>query len=232
MLQRAMVLSILGVLLAAASGLAQPPGRWRGPGSFGRRGMTPDSLTFLTGIPEVQKELELSTEQQELLQALQADFRDQWFGLGRGGDSDEAREQLREKIRKSGDELVTTVLEEKQMQRLRQIRLQREGVRALVRTEIVQAIEISDAQLAQIREITDSDSRGEANRQGNNPSGREPRTDPENPEDQVLALLTDRQKAKWEELKGPEFAFPERRSRSGRRGFGGGERRSRPQRPE
>lgn len=228
--RRIAIRSIVVILLVATSVAAQPR-QWRGPGSFGRRGMMADSLTFLTGIPEVQKELELSTEQQELLQALQADFRDQLFGLGRGGDG-ESRERLREGIRKSGDELVTTVLEAKQTQRLSQIRLQREGIRALVRTEIVKSLEISDAQLEKIREINGSGSRGEENRRGDNPADRGPRTDPKVLAEQVLALLTDHQKAKWEELKGPEFTFPERRPRFGRRGFGGRERRSRPQRPE
>ena len=178
MLQRAMVLSMLGVLLAAASGVVQPPGRWRGPGSFGRRGMTANSLTFLTGIPEVQKELELEHRTTGAAASSAGGFsrsvvwtRAGWrLGRGTGAaareDSQVRRRFGNHRLRREADAASG------------QIRLQREGLRALVRTEIVKAIEISDAQLERIREITDSDSRGEANRQGDNPSGREPRTGP------------------------------------------------------
>ncbi len=136
MMRLSAVPALITLLLVTSNVEAQQPGRGRGRGPFGGRGM-PEGITFLVAVPEIQKELGLSSDQQELLDDLQADLRDQRRGLySRGFGSprgrDERFEELRKKIQefnRHGDQLVKTVLEPKQAERLDQLELQRAGIR-------------------------------------------------------------------------------------------------------
>ena len=108
MMRLSAVPALITLLLVTSNVDAQQPGRGRGRGPFGGRGM-PEGITFLVAVPEIQKELGLSSDQQELLDALQADLRDQrrglfrgGFGSPRGGDERERYEEslrMREKMR-------------------------------------------------------------------------------------------------------------------------------------
>jgi hypothetical protein len=178
-------------------------------------------LTFLIAIPEVQEELAVTPQQQELLESLHADLQTQRRGLFRrrsgGARSEEIRDQFRT-FREQGEKLVTTILEPSQTQRLHQLRLQHEGIAALDRNEFVQALGLSESQRDKLRDI-----RGLGLSRGRERSGeRLSAAEWDAHRAQIMAVLSDEQKKRWEAKKGNEFRFPDRLSRFAPRGFGGG----------
>ena len=103
------------------------------------------------------------------------------------------------------DEKLSKILDAKQLDRLNQLRLQREGVQALHRDDIAKTLKLTEAQRQKLRD--------------------QPPSFPFAPPDvlqqaksEALAVLTKEQQEKWTELRGKEFAFPE----SGPGGFGPG----------
>jgi Spy/CpxP family protein refolding chaperone len=199
------------LVLAAAHADAQGPGRGRGRGGFGR-GLGND-LVNLVAMREVREELTIDQEQEQLLDALSADLRDQRRAF-RGGfdgpparpDDDSPREDGRSRLRRlgeTGEKLVLAVLEPGQANRLTQLRVQYEGLRAFDREPFVAAMKLTELQKEQIREIRSAD------------------RPPSEMEAEVRMSLTESQIAKWDEMKGDSFTFPERPRRFGRRGFRG-----------
>jgi hypothetical protein len=184
-------------------------------------------------MAEVQKELGVSREQQELLEALLSDLRNQRRNLFSGmgsppepGNEQARMEEVRKNFRKFGeqaDDLVAMILEPKQAERIRELRLQREGVRALDRPDLAKTLELTEPQMKRIREIRTAEAGPAA------PPG-QPRPNPQTRETQkrieteVLSVFTEKQKEAWEKLKGKPFSFPERTSPFDRRGPGPRER--------
>ena len=228
---------IVVLLLLATSVQAQPPGRQRGRGRFGRGG--PNSLlAFLVSMAEVQKELKIDAVQEKLLDALLDDLREQQRGAFQGGlngprgDREaQFQEFLRhmQKLNRQGEDLLTTIFEPEQRARFNQIRIQYEGVRALDRDEVAQVLGLTDTQLKVIREIRERDEPPDGSRD------REVRRPGQQSEADMLAVFTEEQKKKWEDMQGKAFVFPRRSRWYGRRGFGGpgrgGGERPRRQRP-
>ncbi len=216
---------LIMVLIFTASLDAQGPRRDGPRGRFGgRRMMSP--LVLLASVPEVQKELHIDARQQQLLEALVADLGDQQRGLFRGGfdeprepdDGNSRFERTRsrwQELNRQSERLILAVFEPKQAERLIQLRLQFEGMRALDRAEFLEAIGLTDAQKEQIRQMRDRESADREAARDQAPSGGDVL------EADVMAVLTDEQKAKWEQMKGEPFAFPEEFPRFGRRGFRG-----------
>jgi hypothetical protein len=186
-------------------------------------------VTFLVSLREVQDELQLTSQQRELLESLQADLADQRRGMFRGGPpgvrpGEEAQEEMRQRFQalgQQGEKLVMTVLEPAQAERLRQLRLQRLGVRALDRDDVAKALELSEGQRQSIRGMLSGDSGPGNNPQEDNPTRRESDAQPKELDAQVMAVLSDEQKQQWETMKGKAFAFPQRPPRFGPRGFRG-----------
>lgn len=195
----------------------------RGPrrDGLGGPGPLPNSTAELVGAGEVQRELGFTEAQQKLVDQWLADAQDQFrasFGnfnfqeLRELTDEDrekrftEMRARAEEAVRKS-DEQLAKILDAKQIERLNQLRLQREGLAAFGRPEVAKQLRLTDEQQEKIREL---------------------RTDPsaffgppeqrQQVQDEVLATLTDDQRAKWKELIGKEIRFPESRGPFG--GFG------------
>jgi hypothetical protein len=171
-------------------------------------------LAYLVALREVREELDLDEEQEELLNALSADLRDQRRVAFRGdwddfSDPRESAEDLAERterierLNEASEKLITAVLEPAQAARLGELRVQFEGLRAFDREPFVDALELTELQREQIADLR-----------------RESR-DRAATETAVKMSLSEKQLAKWEELKGAEFKFPERRGRFGRRGFRG-----------
>ena len=229
---------IVLLLLLVISVQAQPPGRQRGRGPFGRGPTSP--LAFLVSMAEVQKELKVDAVQGKLLDALLDDLREQRGALRRGafrrgfngprGDRDEQFQEDRrhmQELNEQGEKLLATIFEPEQQARFNQLRIQFEGVRALDRDEITKVLGLTDAQLQVIREIRESDELPDGSRDG------EVRRPGQRREADIVAVFTKEQKEKWDHMQGETFAFPPRSRWFGRRGFrgpgrGGGER---PQRP-
>ena len=190
----------------------------------------PNTVAALAFASEVQSEIELSDQQQELLLAIQDDLSNQFRVLIRQGfrgrsnrppASGEETDRLAgiHRIWTQGDDLVISVLEPHQTKRLQELQLQREGILAFERAEIVEQLELTDDQVEKIRLIRETNgervseprkSQGEAD--GNDSVA--------TIDDQVLSILTDKQKTVWDTLKGKAFKFPRderRRDFRGRR---------------
>jgi len=232
MLSRSLVVSGAAWLLIASLVWAQEktaPEK-KGPGPLGFPGMGNMAAgDLLWGMEAVQKELGLSDDQQAKVKDLLGEARDQlrsavgnfnFQELLKLSQEDrekrlgEARKKA-EAARKTAEDKLAKILDGKQLERLGQIRLQREGPAALARPKIAEQLGLNDEQKAKIKQIM---------------AGRQPLVAPAGNEkpspDQIrdfisrlqerrsklqsdlLAVLTDQQKAKWAEMKGKEFKFP------------------------
>jgi hypothetical protein len=222
--QRIIVPVLILLALGTAATAQQPRGR---RGDFGRA--FGEGVVFLVGMHEVQRELQLSEEQRELLDDLRADLRTQVRVAFRGGSNSrrngttDSGEDVRNRIRdinQRGEELVMLVLEPDQAERLKQLRLQQEGTRAFDRPEVAKALRLTKDQLDQMREI-----RSIAPNEDANGRVQQRRARRQQIEKDVLAMLSDEQKQSWERMQGAKFSCPSRfaRNNSGRRRPGGEE---------
>jgi hypothetical protein len=255
MLRRGVVLSGVVLVLIACVASAQPRGgqgrRGFGGRGFGRFGAPQTSKSALLGIEEVQTELGLSSEQKKQVNVLWADLREQARSGGGGGNFRElqnlsqeeraerfaAARKRAEDSRKQAEDKIAKILDAKQLQRLDQLQLQRDGLNAFNRPEIAKRLGLTDDQQAQMRKI-----RQAARPQGRGGFGGRGQSDEdrraafarmqetrEKMQADILAVLTDEQKKKWTEMKGEEFEFPRRQGFGGRGGgVNSGERRRPP----
>lgn len=250
-------------------------------------------------MSEVQTELALTDQQKQQIEALRTEA-DQARQAIRGNrsredyqnmseaDRQKARDEMRQKmeaIGKQTEEKLGKILTAKQVERLSQLRLQREGVFALTRAEVATALGLTTEQQAQIQKVMEAGRpqgmgrpgqgppRGQQGQQGpppgqqgqqgpppgqqgqqGPPPGQQGQQGPppgqfggqpgqpgqgggdpqafmqrmrqvfEKMEADVLAVLTDAQKAKLTEMKGAEFQFPEPQfGPGGRQGQGRGQ---------
>jgi Spy/CpxP family protein refolding chaperone len=232
MLSRSLVVSGAVWLLIAALVCAQekPAAEKPVPGPLGfggLGGMVPGDLMLAS--QEVQKELGLSDEQKAQVKDLGREVRDQLrsalgnFNFGELRDlSREEREkrlgEARKKAEAAGkvvEEKLAKILDAKQLERLGQIRLQREGPAALARPKIAEQLGLSDEQKAKIKKILGERQPLVAPAGNQKPSPDQIRDflakmqeRRSKTQSDLLAVLTDEQKAKWSELKGKEFKFP------------------------
>ena len=239
MLRRAVVMGGVAMTMIASLTLAQQPKR-QGRGGFGFGGPGGQgSGAMLLATPEVRKELGTSDEQNKQIDGLLEDLQEQMRASGGNINfqelqnlSQEERQKRIEEARKKRDEngkktdeKLSKILEPKQTERLKQLRMQREGAGAFGREEIAKELGLSKEQQDKIRKIQE-DSRpqgggGAANVQNlSDEERRELRTKMQErvqkAQKDMLVVLTEEQKKKWEAMKGKEFKFPE-----GRGGFGG-----------
>ena len=213
---------------AITSAQAQPGGR---PGGRGGQGFGGGG-GFLLAMPEVQKELGVTDDQKALLEDMQADMRQ------RGGErpdfgsfrdlSPEEREKRLEEMRKAGEErakqaedALKAILNETQFQRYTELQLQRQGLMALNRAEVQEKLALTAEQKTKLEEIRAANrpERGQFGRRPEGqPAGERPdfqamaaqaRERREKAEADTLAVLTPEQKAKWEQLQGKKFEFPQ-----------------------
>ncbi len=191
---------------------------------------------MLLTMPEVQKELGMTDEQNAKVEDLRGEMRDDFRSAMSGIDfqalrdmSEEERDKKMAEIRTKSEELskqsdakVAKVLDEKQMKRLKQLQIQREGAAAFTRAEVLGKLALTDEQKAKIKKIQD-----DARTQGR------PAFNPDaSPEERqaaiakmqesrakvlkdIKATLSSDQLTAWSELTGKEFKFPQGR------GFGG-----------
>jgi hypothetical protein len=236
------------VLLVLAAALAQAQDRGQGRGGFGYGGPGGGNVSLL-GMAEVQKEIAISDDQKKLLDDLQADLRDQFrtaFGDFQNLSEEERRKRFEdfqkmseeerrkqmdefrkkgEEVTKKADEMLGMILDEKQLDRLSQLRLQREGVDSLSRDEVAKKLGLSEAQRAKLKKIQDDARSADQDffrnmRNLSDEERREAFTKMREQRDKrradLLAVLSDAQKESWEKMQGKKFEFPPPR------GFGPG----------
>jgi hypothetical protein len=215
--------SLLVLLLSVAIG-QQGDGDGNGTprGNF-YRWRAPSGLAVLLSSSEVQRELSLSSEQNELVQLLFQDISNQRravfqpSSLEAGDENDRGTrwERLR-RMEEHSERLFGTVLNTDQAKRLSQLRVQWDGLRALGRPDFAEQLELSQEQLQQIYQICEI---RQADREAlDNPLRRIRRSRLEELRDPILAVLTEQQRNRWKELEGAKFAFPAELLRERRRG--------------
>ena len=236
-------------------GFGGGPGGPGGPGGFrmmgGGGGMGPAGLLMME---EVREELKLSEEQVEELNTLREQAMgdtprpQDWRGL-----SDEERREafgkLQEQMQKAGETMnskLEEVLDPDQYDRLLGLYAQRSPAEALTNKTIAEKLGLNDEKVNKLKEVQEElqasmrerfrdGGRGEGGERGEGGGDfreRMAQMQKEN-EEKLLAVLSEEEKKKFEELKGEKFEFPERRGfgfggaggdRGGDRGDRGGER--------
>lgn len=221
---------LLFLLITSAVSAQQPP--QRGPGGFNRGfGFGREAEAFpgtLLAMPEVRKELATRDEQNkqidEAISGLQAQTRSLYGNFRelqnlpeeerakRFADAGEKVQEARQKF----VEKLATILDEKQLARLNQLRLQREGVAALNRVEVADQLGLSVEQREKVRaiqEVIRTAGIGAGNFQALSDDERrklfsEMQERRRKADGDMLLVLTADQQNKLTELKGAEFKFP------------------------
>jgi hypothetical protein len=180
---------------------------------------------------EVQKELGLTDEQKAKVKDLGREVREQLrSALGNFNFQElqslsrEEREkrlgEARKKAEAAGkavEDKLAKILDAKQLERLGQLRLQREGPAALARPRIADQLGLSDDQKAEIKKILAEARPLVAAAGAQKPSPDQLRDFFSRMQERrskmqsdLLAVLSDQQKAKWTEIRGKDFKFPQR----------------------
>jgi hypothetical protein len=154
----------------------------------------------------VQKELELTPETIRKIMA----FTDaQSAEAGKAVKQDEtAREQVFEKLAKQKEQFLADTLTPKQSKRLDQITMQLTALYQLTKPEIAKALNLTDEQVQKFKDLqlvtrkAMIDLLGVKEREGGNEKRAKLRQETRT---KIMALLTDKQKAKVREMTGPPF---------------------------
>jgi Spy/CpxP family protein refolding chaperone len=232
-------LAAMAVSHSSTLAVAQPPGGGGGGGRGGFRGgpggfFGGGGTLGLIQQQEVQREVELTEDQEAELQTLQEsvgqEIREEMRSMFEGMRdlSDEERDARRDEIRlkfeeitKNAETKMQSVLLPHQFERLKQIdlqsRLQRGGAAALTQGELADTLGLSESQREQLQEKTDEVQKDLEAKIG------QLRIDARN---QVLEVLTTEQRAKLQSMMGSDFALSEPQfgpqgGRGGRFGAGG-----------
>ena len=261
--------ALIGALVMAAAG-AQPPGGGRrpggrGPGGFlggrGGPGMMGGGLVGLLGMQQVREELKVTEAQQEKLQQLGEKLREEMRGMfpDREATQDLTPEQRRERMQEAMEKFrkeaekrapevekqIAEILDKPQFKRLKQLEVQRQGVDALVRADIIQALGLTEDQQKEIKETIEGRNRKQEElgaqmrgmfqgggfrdmseeerakaREKMEQLGEKGRALRSEAQKNAMGVLTDDQKAMMPNLMGEPFEFPRF---EGRRGPGGGQ---------
>lgn len=243
----------LAVVDAQDSARSRMSGRFGGGGFGGGPGgaggpmggaLGGDPTAMLLRLETVQEELEITPDQQEALKKLAEQMRPtRPEGADFRSMSEEERGEFFQKMREEAvkkaaemKEKLEEVLFPEQTSRLEQIALQVRGVQALNDDDVATELGITDDQKKELEEVRDSmrEEMGAKAREmfANRGEGDNPREAiaefRKAMETKILAVLTDEQQTKFEEMKGEKFEMPE----SGMYGGGRGGDRPRRGRPE
>jgi len=233
----------IGALLLAVAGfvnvsMAQGPGGGGPGGFFGGPGGGRAGGAMLLGIPEVQKELNLTDDQKEAIKKEGESVRQEIQKMREGFDpasladmSDEERTKKFQEMRKKGEEIgakveekMKTVLDAKQLERLTELQYQQQSGNALLRPEVIKKLNITDEQQEKLKKISEGarPAPGTFRNFGNmsDDDRKAMREKMQSSQKEMLAVLTDEQSEDWTKMTGKEFKFPPM-GRGGRGGFGG-----------
>jgi hypothetical protein len=190
----------------------------------------------LLASPEVQKELAVNAEQKGLIEDMVKDLAAQRGGGGGQNRQDfqnlsqeerqkrfeEFQKQSAEREKKAND-MAKMILEPKQFDRLSQLQLQREGAAALEREDVADKVGLDAEQKGKIKKIREA-SRGDraggggfgnrnASQEERQKAAAEARERREKTNNEILAVLTPKQKETWEQMQGKKFDFPQPQGR-------------------
>lgn len=161
----------------------------------------------------VRKELVLTDDQLERLRAIsvETDFFSRMgpvFQKMRAAETDDDRLKVREELRVLSETLsleqeakAKQVLDASQFRRAVQISLQRQGARALIRSDVARDLGITRAQSDELKSLHQDFSAGFLNPYAS--ATEEGRKAQSTFEARMLGILTEEQKAKWTEMLGP-----------------------------
>ena len=228
-------------LLVVSAGLANaqgPGGGGRRPGGFvgGRMGMMGGGGLGMLRIPEVQQELKMTQPQiaklDGAMEAMQESMRELWQS---GGNFRQMSPEERAKLMAKGEELqqkaVAGILDQTQLKRFKELSLQQMGAMALLRPSVGKELGITEEQRTKLQDIQREQMRTMLQRGGQGGPGGWQMTPEERQQrmqqfreaqaktqEAMLNVLTAQQKAKWTQMIGKPFKFPERQIGALRRG--------------
>lgn len=267
-----LVVGVLAITaLACADVQAQGRGRGgRGGGRGGPGGRGGFNVMQLLQVEQVHEEIELTEDQIASIKTAAEAQREGRAGRDRGdrGDrpnfremSEEDRAKFFEEMRERGEkeakeskEKIAEILLPHQMERLDEIGLQVQGAVALLNSDVAEKVGLAEEDVEKVKQTIATAQEGMRDKMramfgggGGNRPDREALTEKirelrEGMNDEVLAVLSEDQRKKFEELQGEKFELPDnafgrgfgRRGRGGPDGGGEGRRRrggDRPQRP-
>ena len=204
-MKRFSVVTAAVAILVVAGMTSTASAQRQGGRGFGGRGF---GAMGLLRMEEVQKELNLTSEQKEKLQDL---------GGQRGDTQNLSREERQKRFQemaKKADETIKNTLDEKQQKRLEELVIQREGATALTRPAVAKKLGLDEAQQEKVKKIVAD------NAQANRPNFQnatqeerqkflaEVRERREKENTALLAVLTADQKKAFEKMEGEKFTFP------------------------
>ncbi len=208
MIRRSLIAAcILASLVTVVS--AQPPGRGGFGGFFGGRGR------LLVDLPEVRKELGVNDAQAELLDALLEDLDEQRLAIRESDEGPRSADETIQRLRfehlmqqlaafdRRSESLLAVVLEPEQSNRLSELYLQRDGIRAFERPEVATKLQLSDEQKTRLQSLRET-------LVENRPRRRtaEEQLELRDKEQQALReLLNEEQQTLWQQLLGKPFDF-------------------------
>jgi hypothetical protein len=219
---KTVVLCAVLALFAASSSSAQ--------GQRGRGGRGGGGAASLLQIPEVQKELKLDEAQLDLLKQVGAELQQKGQALFQNSQSlsDEERRKRFTDFRLESDKKIGELLDAKQKERLRQLELQREGLRVLGRADVQEQLKLSADQKSKIQATMDAERTTMQKAFEEFRAGGQNMTDDQRRQafakfgemrtatDQKLGtILTEAQKKQFQTMQGAPFTFPERRGGPG-----------------
>lgn len=224
----AWVMALSLCVIFAQAAIAQGGGGGRQGGGFGRQGgFGFGGGMMLLSMPEVQKELKMTPEQNDKVKTKQADVRTATQAIMEkaGGFqalrdmSPEDRTKLQADMQEVQTKAVKEVLDETQMKRFHQLELQRQGPNAFTMPEVKKALDITDEQSTKIAAIQMEQQQAMRDaRQGFDPQNataddraamQKKMADAQKVTlDKTLAVLTPDQAKKWKEMTGEPFKFP------------------------
>jgi Spy/CpxP family protein refolding chaperone len=202
-----MSLTIGAVLSLAVVSVASAQQRGGGGRGFN------NGVAGLLTMPAVQQELNLSEDQKKQLAdklpsaADRANFRNLSV--------DERRKQAEERSKKT-EEAAKSVLKPEQMERLSQLRLQREGGTALERAEVADKLGLTQEQKDKIHKISQEARGGRAgagqgaSQEERRQAASQARERRQKANDEISTVLTPAQKENWGKMQGKKFEFPQR----------------------
>lgn len=216
-------LAALAVAVVSMSAYAQPPGGGRGGRGGARGGPGFGGPLMLLMMPEVREELEMTEDQttklRESQRALFESMRSEGGRESFRDMSDEEREKRRAEMEKKTADMLKEVLLPKQVERLEQLALQREGTRALSNQKVINALKITPEQQAELTKIGEEarEQITELFRGGGRDASEEQRAQNREKMDAIrktvekkaMGVLSDEQKQALAKLMGKPFDFPE-----------------------
>ncbi|MBU6277453.1 MAG: hypothetical protein KGQ61_12525 [Planctomycetes bacterium] len=214
-MQRSLSVALVVGLVGLSAGVAAAQGPGRGMGRMGG-GM---SSAMLLRQEAVQQELALTTAQVGEVGKL-PEAAPPGGGNPRDMTDDQRRAWMEERMKTQAEEekKVAAILDAKQAARLKQIRIQALGGRALMDEAVVKELGVTEDQIGKAREaMMEVMQAGQGG--GGNPGEMRQKL-----LDKMNAILTAEQKTKFEALKGPAFDVSKLQLRGPGGGPGGGRR--------